>query len=77
MGDIRRLLLGGPRGEDGDGDRDWGPGGRRPRVADSREWCGSAPGEESIENLAAALKGRRGGKARAGRPGRARRPFGL
>jgi hypothetical protein len=75
MRDIIRLLLG--DGQEADGGADmWDRRGRRPRVADSREWCGTGPGDEAIDQVAAVLRGR--GRARrvrvvvrGGKPGRA------
>jgi hypothetical protein len=59
MRDIIKLLFG-----DGDGDsrgaEDWDQPGRRARIGDSREWCGTQPGEDALGELAAALRGRRG-----------------
>jgi hypothetical protein len=61
MRDIMKLLLG--DGQEG-GEEIWdGRPGRRPRVADSREWCGTGTGtgDDAIGELAAALgRGRRG-----------------
>jgi hypothetical protein len=56
MRDIMKLLLG--DGQD-DGAEIWDGRGRRPRIADSREWCGTGTGDDAIGQLAAAL-GRRG-----------------
>jgi hypothetical protein len=74
MRDIMKLLLGDGTGEGHDGAEIWDRRGRRPSVADSREWCGTGTGDDAIGQLAAAL----------GRPGRGRRvqvkrhrPFGL
>ena len=67
MLDILRLMLGDGDG-DGDGERaKWGAGGwdepgRRPRVADSREWCGTEPGDDAIRRAVGPLGGH-------GRPG--------
>jgi hypothetical protein len=75
MRDIMKLLL-------GDGQEDsaetWDRRGRRPRVADSREWCGTGTGGDAIGELAAALGRGRGGRVRVKRvvvkrPG----PFGM
>jgi hypothetical protein len=75
MRDIMKLLL-------GDGQEDsaeiWDRRGRRPRVADSREWCGTGTGDDAIGELAAALGRGRGGRVRVKRvvvkrPG----PFGM
>jgi hypothetical protein len=58
MRDIIRLLLGdGQEADDGGADM-WDRRGRRPRVADSREWCGTGPGDEVIDQVAAVLRGR-------------------
>jgi hypothetical protein len=77
MSDIVRLLFGG--GDDG-GERDWSGRGGRPRVADSREWCGTEPGADAIAGIGRALRGfggaRRQGRGPSGqgsRPG----PFGM
>jgi hypothetical protein len=87
MRDILRLLLG-----DGDGDAEgmrpeqgadaWDQPGRRARVADSREWCGSGPGDEAIRQVADQLSGRAGPGRRGAhriviRRGRRAGPFGL
>jgi len=67
-----KLLLG--NGEDSA--ETWDGGGRRARVADSREWCGTGTGDDAIGQLAAALgRGRRVRVKRVvvKRPG----PFGL
>ena len=70
MRDILRLLLGDGDG-DGDGERaEPGPGawdqpGRRARVADSREWCGTGLGDDAIGEVADRLRG----GARPGRRG--------
>jgi hypothetical protein len=57
MRDIIKLLFG-----DGDGDgrepEGWDQPGRRARVGDSREWCGTQPGEDTLGALTAALGGR-------------------
>ena len=73
MRDIVRLLLGdGATDGTADSEEIWDRRGRRPRVADSREWCGTGDGDDAIDQLAAAL-GRPGRRARVRRPG----PFGL
>jgi hypothetical protein len=65
MRDILRLVLGdggSRKAEPGEGA--WDEPGRRANPADSREWCGSGPGDEAIRQLAAQLRGgaRRGPK---------------
>jgi hypothetical protein len=74
MRDILRLLLGDGPGEDdgGDGAAIWdGRRGRRPSIADSREWCGTEPDGEAIGQVARALRGPRPHHGRGwGRPGR-------
>ena len=76
MRDIMKLLFGTDLGDEDAGDS-WDGHGRRARVADSREWCGSTPGEDALEGLAAALGGRRGRPPmRVKRPRKAG-PFGL
>jgi hypothetical protein len=70
MRDILRLLLGDGPGEDrgADGAGIWdGRRGRRPSIADSRDWCGTQPDDRSIGQVARTLGGGRG----RGRPGRA------
>lgn len=59
MRDIMRLLFG-TDPDDGEAEDSWDGHGRRARVADSREWCGSTPGEDGLAGLAAALGGRHG-----------------
>jgi hypothetical protein len=54
-----KLLLG--DGQE-DGAEIWDGRGRRPRVADSRDWCGTGTGDDAMGQIAAAL----------GRPGRGR-----
>jgi hypothetical protein len=71
MRDILRLLLGDGPGEDGSGEGAgiWdGRRGRRPSIADSRQWCGTEPDGDAIGQVARALRG--GGRGRV-RPGRA------
>jgi hypothetical protein len=62
MRDIIKLLF-----SDGDSDsrgpESWDQPGRRARIGDSREWCGTEPGEDALGDLAAALRGRRGRRA--------------
>ena len=81
MRDIMKLLLGDGQ-DDGaeinDSAEIWDGRGRRARVADSREWCGTGTGDDAIGQLAAALGRGRGGRVRVKRvivkrPG----PFGL
>jgi hypothetical protein len=76
MRDIMRLLLGDGRGEDGPGVWD-GRRGRRPSVADSRQWCGTEPDGGAIGRVARAVPGRgRGGRSgRAAGRGRGMGPF--
>jgi hypothetical protein len=62
MRDIMRLLFGDGQGADGSADS-WDRRGRRPRVEDSREWCGTGPGDEAINQVAAVLRGRGRGRA--------------
>jgi len=77
MRDIMRLLLGdGATDGAADSAEIWDRRGRRARVADSREWCGTSD-SDAIDQLAAAL-------GRPGRGGRVKRvvvkrpgPFGL
>jgi hypothetical protein len=58
MRDIMKLLLG--DGQEEDSAEIWDRRGRRPRVADSREWCGTGTGDDAIGQLASALgRGRR------------------
>ncbi|HTU74257.1 MAG TPA: hypothetical protein VMG38_12135 [Trebonia sp.] len=82
MRDIVRLLRGeGPREDDGEGGAAiWdGRRGRRPSIADSREWCGTEPDGEALGQLARALRSPRQhdrGRARAGRAGRGNRGIG-
>lgn len=73
MGDLMRLLLGdGPEGDGPgrDGTQDggvaevWSGRGRRPRVADSREWCGTGLGDDGIGALGAVLRGQGRGRVR-------------
>jgi hypothetical protein len=83
MRDILRLLLG-----DGDGDGTehgtgaWDQPGRRARIADSREWCGTGTGDDALSQVADQLRGR-GGPGRRGaqrvviRRGHRAGPFGL
>jgi hypothetical protein len=59
MRDIFKLLF-----SDGDGEADaggWDQPGRRARIGDSREWCGTEPDQGALGALASALGGRRGG----------------
>ena len=78
MRDIMRLLFG-DDADGGEANGTWDGQGRRARVADSRDWCGSTPDEDAIEGLAAALAGRHGGRRRPMRAKRVSRPdpFGL
>jgi len=78
MRDIMRLLFGTDLGDEDTGDS-WDGHGRRARVADSREWCGSTPGEDDMAGLAAVLGGRRGRPRPPMKVKRARKagPFGL
>jgi hypothetical protein len=57
MRDIIKLLF---SDDDGDGrePESWDQPGRRARVGDSREWCGTQPGEDALGAFAAALGGR-------------------
>jgi hypothetical protein len=71
MRDIIRLLFsdGEPGGEHGG----WDEPRRRARVEDSREWCGTQPGEDALGQLAAVLRGgsrRRGPRGIVVRRGR-------
>ena len=77
MRDILRLLLG---DSDGDGLRaepgalGWDQPSRRPSVADSRDWCGSGPGDDVIRQAVEYVSGRsRPGRRRGRRAG----PFGF
>ena len=63
MRDIIKLLFSDGDG-DGQGPESWDQPGRRARVGDSREWCGTQPGEGTLGALAAALGGRRRRPAR-------------
>jgi hypothetical protein len=81
MRDIMRLLLGDGSGEDGPGIWD-GRRGRRPGVADSRQWCGTEPDGGAIGRVARTLRGgaqqRDRGRGRGGRAagrGRGMGPF--
>jgi hypothetical protein len=56
MRDIIKLLF----SDDDSGAQDWDEPRRRARVEDSREWCGTQPGEDALGDLAAALRGRHG-----------------
>jgi hypothetical protein len=77
MRDILRLLLGDGPDEDGNADAAagiWdGRRGRRPSVADSRDWCGTEPDGGAIGQVARSLRRGRAGRA-AGR-GRGMGPF--
>jgi hypothetical protein len=64
MRDILKLLLG--DGQEG-GAEIWDGRGRRPRVADSREWCGTGTGDDAMGEIAAALGRGRGGRGRGKR----------
>jgi hypothetical protein len=57
MRDIIKLLFG-DSDSDGREPEGWDQPGRRARVGDSREWCGSTPGEDALGELSAALGGR-------------------
>jgi hypothetical protein len=81
MRDILKLLLGDGPGEDGNADAaagTWdGRRGRRPSVADSRDWCGTEPDGGTIGQVARSLRGGRG-RGRVGRAagrGRGTGPF--
>jgi hypothetical protein len=76
MRDIMKLLFGTDPG-DGEAEDSWDDRGRRARVADSREWCGSTPGEDALAGLAAALGGRRGRPPMKMKRARKAGPFGL
>jgi hypothetical protein len=67
MRDILRLLLGDEPSEDGgDGAGIWdGRRGRRPSIADSRDWCGTQPDGRAIRQVGRTLRG--GGRGRPGR----------
>jgi hypothetical protein len=57
MRDIIKMLFG--DGESGGSEsQGWDEPRRRARVEDSREWCGTQPGEDALGELAAALRGR-------------------
>ena len=81
MLDILRLMLG---DDDGNGEKarpgagDWDEPGRRPSVADSRDWCGSGPGDDAIRGalLGRGRPGRRGARHVVIRGGRRAGPFG-
>jgi hypothetical protein len=75
MRDIMKLLFGTDLGDE-DAEDSWDGHGRRARVADSREWCGSTPGEDGIAGLAAALGGRRGRSPMKVKRARKSGPFG-
>lgn len=62
MRDIIKLLF--SDGEAGSGPGGWDEPRRRARVEDSRDWCGTQPGEEALGQLAALLRGgsRRGAR---------------
>jgi hypothetical protein len=85
MRDILKLLLGDGEGdgrEAAQGAGGWDQPGRRASVADSREWCGSGPGEDAIRHVAAQLRGRartghRGVQRVVVRRGRRAGPFGV
>jgi len=83
MRDILKLLLGdGQEGsaEINDSAEIWDGRGRRPRVADSREWCGTGTGDDAMGEIAAALGRGRGGRGRVKRvvvKRAGRRPFDL
>jgi hypothetical protein len=78
MRDILRLLLGDGPSEDGGDTAGAGAGiwdgrrGRRPSVADSREWCGTEPDGGALGQVARTLRGasQQHGRGR-GRGGRA------
>lgn len=56
MRDIIKLLFS-DGDSDGRGSEGWDQPGRRARIGDSREWCGTEPGEAALGDLAAALRG--------------------
>jgi hypothetical protein len=58
MRDIIKLLFS-DGDSDGQGPESWDQPGRRARVEDSRDWCGTQPGEDALGAFAAALGGRR------------------
>jgi hypothetical protein len=61
MRDIIKLLFSDGEGG-GSGPQDWDEPRRRARVDDSRDWCGTQPGEDALGELAAALRGGRRGR---------------
>ena len=61
MRDIFKLLF--SDGQAGAGG--WDEPRRRARVEDSRDWCGTEPGQDALGALASALGGRRGGRKAA------------
>ncbi len=65
MRDIMNLLFGAGESDDR-GPEGWDQPGRRARVEDSRDWCGTQPGEDALGVLAGALggHGRRGRQAK-------------
>jgi hypothetical protein len=61
MRDIIKLLFG--DGESGGSEpQGWDEPRRRARIDDSRDWCGTTPGEDTLGALAAALGGRGRGR---------------
>ena len=60
MRDIFKLLFSDGDGQAGAGG--WDEPRRRARIEDSRDWCGTEPGQDALGALASALGGRHGGR---------------